>query len=152
MLRREFLAAVASFTAAGAAARAALAAVDTPQEKAGKFLRDLRCHKPEPGAVPEFSDALAAAIDERSRFERTLIDCLRDGSLVLMGVTNSRGGDYMAFYRSADGAVSRSVEDERHQTLMAMYDRGLIAIDSVNVFNAYTGVEVIFSICTKGDY
>lgn len=157
MLRREFLAVVAAFTAAGAAAKAALASTKTPQEKAGEFFRELCCRKPEPGAgaalvPPEFSDALSKALDERSQFERTLVDCLRDGSLVLVGVTTSRSsGDYEAFYRPAECAVARSDEERRQASLMQMYDRGLIVVDRVNVYNGYTGVMVIFSICTKGN-
>lgn len=153
MLRREFLAAVASFTAASAAAKAALAAASPPQEKAGEFFRSLCCDKAKPGAgaalvPPEFVDALKA-IDERSQFERTLVNCLRDGSLVLVGVTSHHHSDYRAFYRPAKVAGEVSVEANRHETLMAMHDRGLIVIDSVNVYNGFTGVDVIFSICTR---
>lgn len=153
MLRRDFLAAVALFTAAGAAAKAVLASAKTPQEKAGEFLRDLCCRRPDSSAgavlVPqEFSDALSKALDERSLFERTLVDCLRDGSMILLGVTSHAYGDYKAVYLPAAGG-RESKEQSRHESLMAMYDRGLIVVERVNVFNGYTGVEIVFSICTR---
>lgn len=156
MLRREFLAAIASFTAAGAAAKAALAAT-TPQEKAGQWIRDFACRRPASDAgaclVPqEFSDALSKALDERSQFERVLVECLRDGSMTLLGVTTHAGSDYRAVYRPAVPADRQSPEIRRHEALLAMYDRGLIVMDRVNVYAGYSAVEVIFAICTKGDY
>jgi hypothetical protein len=131
MLRRDFLAAIASFAAAGAAVKAA-----SPNWSC--------CDKVEPAGV---ATELTKLLDERSIFERTLIDCLRDGSMRLLGVTTHVHGDYRAVYLpAAPGAVA---EQPRHETLMAMYDRGLIVVDEVIVFNGYSGVEVVFSICTR---
>ena len=148
MLRRDFLAAIASFTAAGAVAKAALAAAKTPQEKAGEFLRG-RGQDPSAGAVlvpQEFSDAL----DERSRFERTIVDCLRDNSMYCLGVTSDRKADYRVMYRPAKHSGEVSPEQSRATTMLAMYDRGVVYVDRVNVYNDYDGFEVFFSICTKG--
>ena len=131
MLRRDFLAAIASFAAAGAAVKAA-----SPNWSC--------CDKVEPAGV---ATELTKLLDERSTFERTLIDCLRDGSMRLLGVTTHMRGDYRAVYLPAiPGAVA---EQPRHETLMGMYDRGLIVVDEVIVFNGYSGVEVVFSICTR---
>jgi hypothetical protein len=131
MLRRDFLAAIASFAAAGAAVKAA-----SPNWSC--------CDKVEPAGV---ATELTKLLDERSIFERTLVDCLRDGSMRLLGVTSGRRGDYRAVYLpAAHGAVA---EQPRHETLMGMYDRGLIVVDEVIVFNGYSGVEVVFSICTR---
>jgi len=131
MLRRDFLAAIASFAAAGAAVKDA-----SPNWSC--------CDKVEPSGV---TAELTELLDERSIFERTLIDCLRDGSMRLLGVTTHMRGDYRAVYLpAAPGAVA---EQHRHETLMGMYDRGLIVVDEVIVFNGYSGVEVVFSICTR---
>lgn len=131
MLRRDFLAAIASFAAAGAAVKAA-----SPNWSC--------CDKVEPAGD---ATELTKLLDERSIFERTLIDCLRDGSMRLLGVTTHMRGDYRAVYLPAiPGAVA---EQPRHETLMGMYDRGLIVVDEVIVFNGYSGVEVVFSICTR---
>lgn len=131
MLRRDFLAAIASFTAAGAAVKAA-----SPNWSC--------CDRVETAGV---TTELTKLLDERSIFERTLIDCLRDGSMRLLGVTTHMRGDYRAVYLpAAPGAVA---EQPRHETLMGMYDRGMIVVDEVIVFNGYSGVEVVFSICTR---
>lgn len=141
MLRRDFLAAIASFTAAGAAAKAALASAGSPSVSVAEAC----CGRSAGVALPA---DVAKALDERSIFERTLVGCLRDGSMRLLGVTSHRIADYRAVYLpAAPGAVSK--DQPRHETLMAMYDRGLIVVDSVTVFNGYSGVEVIFSICTR---
>ena len=151
MLRRDFLAAIASFTAAGAVAKAALAPAKTPQEKVGEFFRDRRDRGQDPSAgavlVPqEFSDAL----DERSLFERTIVDCLRDNSMYCLGVTSDRDADYRVMYRPAKHAGEVSPEQSRAEAMLAMYDRGMVYVEQVNVYNEYDGFEVFFSICTKG--
>lgn len=140
MLRRDFLAAIASFTAAGAVAKSALASAGKPATS----VAEVCCNR---AAGVAFPADVAKALDERSLFERTLVGCLRDGSMRLLGVTSGRRGDYRAVYLPAGpGAVA---EQPRHETLMGMYDRGLIVVDEVIVFNGYSGVEVIFSICTR---
>lgn len=148
MLRRDFLKAVAAFTAATTAAKAVVAAA-TPQAKAGDWLREnFLCQRPWPAGAalvpPEFATALEDALNERSLFERTLIDCLRDGSLRLVGVTCHRA-DYSALYVAGG---EHGPEQARHDALMRMYDDGLIVIESVTVINRYDGVQVDFSICT----
>lgn len=141
MLRRDFLAAIASFTAAGAAAKSALASAGSPSAS----VAEVCCGRAAGVALPP---DVAKALDERSIFERTLVGCLRDGSMRLLGVTSCRRGDYRAVYLpAAPGAVSK--DQPRHETLMGMYDRGLIVVDEVIVFNGYSGVEVVFSICTR---
>lgn len=141
MLRRDFLAAIASFTAAGAVAKAALASAGKPTAS----VAEVCCNRAAGDVLPV---DVAKALDERSLFERTLVGCLRDGSMRLLGVTSGRRGDYRAVYLpAAPGAVSK--DQPRHETLMGMYDRGLIVVDEVVVFNGYSGVEVIFSICTR---
>lgn len=141
MLRRDFLAAIASFTAAGAVAKAALASAGKPTTS----VAEVCCGRASGDVLPV---DVAKALDERSLFERTLVDCLRDGSMRLLGVTSGRRGDYRAVYLpAAPGAVSK--DQPRHETLMGMYDRGLIVVDEVVVFNGYSGVEVVFSICTR---
>jgi hypothetical protein len=140
MLRRDFLAAIASFTAAGAVAKSALASAGKPTAS----VAEVCCGRASGAVLPV---DVAKALDERSIFERTLIDCLRDGSMRLLGVTTHVRGDYRAVYLpAAPGAVA---EQPRHETLMGMYDRGLIVVDEVIVFNGYSGVEVVFSICTR---
>ena len=140
MLRRDFLAAIASFTAAGAVAKSALASAGKPTTS----VAEVCCNRAAGAAFPV---DVVKALDERSLFERTLVDCLRDGSMRLLGVTSGRRGDYRAVYLpAAPGAVA---EQPRHETLMSMYDRGLIVVDEVTVFNGYSGVEVVFSICTR---
>lgn len=140
MLRREFLAAIASFTVASASAKAALATVGRPSVSVAEA-----CCGKESGKA--FPPNVVKALDERSVFERTLVECLRDGSMRLLGVTSHRSADYRAVYLpAAPGAVA---EQPRHGAIMAMYDRGMIVVDSVTVFNGYSGVEVVFSICTR---
>lgn len=154
MLRREFLAAIATFTAASAAVKATLVAAKSPEEKVGEFFRAVACGEAAcgSGAVlvpPEFADAVAEAAELRSQFERTLIECLRDRSLYCVGVTSDRNADYRAFYRAAKpGEVSP--EQSRAEAVLGMYERGILFVERVNVFNDYDGVEVFFSICTKG--
>ena len=138
MLRRDFLKAVAAFTAAATSAKAALAA-SAPQVDVAEAFVACRC------------DPVEAGIDlgDISTFEGTLVECLRDGSMVLIGVTGHPVG-YEAFYRPAKVPGERAVEQDRHDSLMAMHARGMIVVEDVTVWNSYDAVSVRFAICTHG--
>lgn len=138
MLRRDFLKAAAAFTAAATSAKAALAA-SAPQVDVAEAFVACRC------------DPAAAGIDlgDISTFERTLVECLRDGSMVLIGVTGHPVG-YEAFYRPAKVPGERAVEQDRHDSLMAMHARGMIVVEDVTVWNSYDAVSIRFAICTHG--
>lgn len=149
MLRRDFIAAIASFTAAGAAARSTLAALKCPEEKAGEWIRDAML-RPQEGSgaalVPElFADAIAEAVELRSQFERTIVACLRDGSMHPVGITSCRRG-YSAFYRCAKPTDWRTTEHSRHDAVMRLYDEGKVVIEDVEVFNAFDAVQITFGI------
>lgn len=152
MLRRDFFKAALAFTAAAASAKAVVAAA-SPQEKAGEWLRDkflcARCDPPAGGAAlvpPEFVAAIEKELEKVSQFERTLVDCIRDGSLVLVGVTGHSVG-YEAFYRPARTPGEHSREQHHHDSLMAMHDRGLIIVEDVTAWNNYDAFSVRFAIC-----
>ena len=144
MLRRDFLSLIASFTAASTAVRVAAAAANVPADRAVCGV-DLASPGGDVTVV-----ALAEALDQRSQFERTVIDCLRDGSVYCLGVTSDRGADYRAMYRPAKRVGEVSPEQSRAGAVLAMYDRGVIYVERVNVYNGYDGFEVFFSICTTG--
>lgn len=151
MLRRDFFKIAASFVAATTAARETLAALKAPEERVGEFLRDMACpvQNETTGAalVPvEFADAIAEAMELRSQFERTLVECLRDGSMVLVGVSGCHVG-YEAFYRPAKFPGEGSLEQARHDALLEMHDRGAIIVDSVTCINHYSGVNITFATC-----
>jgi hypothetical protein len=144
MLRRDFFKAVAAFTAAAASAKAAVAAA-SPQENAGDRFLCARCDHN--ATVPhEFAESIKAELDRVSQFEQTLVECLQDGSMVLIGVTGSSVG-YEAFYRPAKAPGEPSPEQGRHDSLMAMHRRGMIAVEDVTVWNNYSAVSVRFAIC-----
>jgi len=152
MLRRDFIKAAIAFTAAATSAKAALASA-APQEKAGEWLRDkfltARCSSGGCGSalVPaEFADSVEAELGRISEFEKALLSCLRDGSMVLIGVTGSSIG-YEAFYRPAKTSGEPSPEQNRHDTLMAMHARGMILVEDVTVWNSYDAVSIRFAIC-----
>jgi len=130
MLRREFLQAVAGFLAAASAAKAALAAAGPAA------LSECRCGAAQPPAGVD--------LDEVSTFEKTIMSCLRDGSLSLVGVSGC-GAGYEAFYRPGNCHIERL----RHESLMAMYDRGMIVVDDVTVWNNYDAFSIRFAICTN---
>lgn len=123
MLRREFLAAIASFTAASAVAKAALASAKSS---------------------PTDAVVLSKVLDERTRFERTLIECLRDGSLYPVGVTVTRRGDYRVFYSPKTRSLE-TADTARASAILGMYDLGVIKVERVDVYNGYCAAEVTFS-------
>lgn len=132
MLRREFLALVASFAAASAAAKTALAAA-----------------KASPAGIADAKSVVDAVVECRSDFEQTLAKCLCDGSLYPLGVSVDRGGSYYAVYRPAVAGESASPEQPRVDAVLAMHGRGVVEIERVNIYNGYSGVEVVFSISTR---
>jgi hypothetical protein len=154
MLRRDFIKVVTSLAAASAAVKATIAATKTPEDRVGEYFRDVVCAgKCGDGAAlvpPEIADAVVEAVELRSQFERTLVDCLRDGSMYCLGVTSDRSADYRAMYRPAKYAGEVSPEKSRAEAMLAMYDRGVVYVERVNVYNGYDGFEVFFSICTRG--
>lgn len=137
MLRRDFLKAAAAFTAAVTSAKAALAAASPGCDATEKFVA-CRCGRDDQGAD----------LCEVITFERTLISCLRDGSMVLIGVSGCAVG-YEAFYRPAFTPLERPIEQHRHDSLMAMHARGMIVVEDVTVWNNYDAVSIRFAICTK---
>jgi hypothetical protein len=143
MLRRDFLSLIASFTAASAAVKVAAAAANVPADRAVCGV-DLAAPSGDVTVV-----ALVEALEHRSQFERTLVECLRDGSLYCLGVTSDAGADYRVMYVPSDGSLAAS-RLARAAAVLSMYDRGIIFIDRVNAYNGFDGVEVFFSICTKG--
>lgn len=139
MLRRDFIKAALAFTAAATSAKAALVAASPGCGASEKFVA-CRCGG---------GDDLGVDLGDVSTFERTLVDCLRDGSMVLIGVTGSSIG-YEAFYRPAKTLGELSQEKARHDTLMAMHARGMIVVEDVTVWNSYDAVSIRFAICTHG--
>jgi hypothetical protein len=134
MLRRDFLSLIASFTAASTAVRVAAAAANVPADQAVCGV-DLAA----PGG------ALAEALDQRSQFERTVIDCLRDKSLRCLGVETSGSGFDATFVPHA--GYEPPIERRRIEGVLELYDRGVVYVSSVTVLNNYSGVRVFFGIC-----
>lgn len=147
MLRRDFIAAIASFTSASAAVKATIAATKAPDEKAGEYFRSIACGCSDAEAVPpEVADAVAEAAALRSEFEKTVVTCLRDGSLRCLAVEGGPRGYEATLV--PHGGVESPLEKGRLTNVIDLYDRGVVYIDRVVVINNYCGVRVFFDICS----